>query len=424
VNSLDFRSRAAVAEERGSARPIDGAEIGAVWADLAPGFADGPGPEPRLPLDVAGRPRSDRAGRGLIASMAGGGVDARLPPSRAEAMTFGDKAAGGPRERLAAERGEVAGVERERLGATAVAARRSVAAGAGRLYFDDTTISRSPLYPSAQTVRPEVRSLGVEVETATLRVGEAWASALPGPHLARFERNLDSASLAASLLHSASDLYEPAGHLYGRARATGAPIVLDRFAHESHNAIVLGQTGKGKTMFTGAEMARCFMRGIRVMGVDPLGDYRRLTDTLGGTYLELGASGGLNPFAMSGTDRGRLRGKLTSSAGWWGDGRRPSRDEHPPDRAIRATYEAAGIGPDPATQDRRARPRRSRRALTKPRRQARAPPRALGHGLAGRDLHRRRALPTDAAARHRARGDLRSRRPGGRPARRPPSCGI
>ena len=32
------------------------------------------------------------------------------------------------------------------------------------------------------------------------------------------------------------------------------------------------------------------MRGIRVLGVDPLGDYRRLVDTLGGTYVELGAN--------------------------------------------------------------------------------------------------------------------------------------
>ena len=76
--------------------------------------------------------------------------------------------------------------------------------------------------------------------------------------------------------------------------------MLDRFAHASHNAIVLGQTGTGKTMFTGAEMARCFMRGIRVLAVDPLGDYRRLTDALGGTYLELGAGAGLNPFALGG----------------------------------------------------------------------------------------------------------------------------
>jgi type IV secretory pathway VirB4 component len=157
------------------------------------------------------------------------------------------------------------------------------------------------------------------------------------------------------LLHSASDLYEPAGHLYGRARATGAAIVLDRFAHESHNAIVLGQTGKGKTMFTGAEMARCFMRGIRVLGVDPLGDYRRLVDTLGGTYVELGGGAGINPFALGETRTEAafvaklvLVGRLVAAmAGGL------SRDERPAlDRALRSTYEAAGIGPDPSTHDR------------------------------------------------------------------------
>ena len=115
-------------------------------------------------------------------------------------------------------------------------------------------------------------------------------------------------------------------------------------------------TGKGKTMFTGAEMARCFMRGIRVLGVDPLGDYRRLTETLGGTYVELGAGGGLNPFALSGPRTeaafaaklahiGRLVGAMAGGL---------SRDEHPAlDRALRAAYEAAGIGPDPSTHDRR-----------------------------------------------------------------------
>ena len=366
-----------VAEERGlAARPIDGAAIGALWADVArsgatyrlrAGFAEGP--ECVTALHVGRRwPAEIRPGwlAGLIAVDGLAAVSMRIRPlSRAEAMTFMTTRLRVVRagERLAAERGEVADVERERLGATAVAARRSVAAGAGRIYFVDTVLlleapERATLSERLETVRLEARSLGIEVDEATLRVGEAWAAALPGPASGSIcERNLDSASLAASLLHSASELYEPAGHLYGRARTSGAPIVLDRFAHESHNAIVLGQTGKGKTMFTGAEMARCFMRGIRVMGVDPLGDYRRLTETLGGTYLELGESGGLNPFAMSGTrSEAAFAAKLTlvgrlvaAMAGGL------SRDEHPAlDRALRATYEAAGIGPDPATQDRRA----------------------------------------------------------------------
>ena len=201
------------------------------------------------------------------------------------------------------------------------------------------------------------RGADVDIEPATFRLADAWTACLPGPAPRPVaERNLDSASLAASLLHAASDLYEPTGHLYGRARTTGAPIVLDRFAHASHNAIVLGQTGTGKTMFTGAEMGRCFLRGIRVLAVDPLGDYRRLTDELGGTYVELGATGvGLNPFAMTGAvgDVG-LTAKLaalTRLVAAMAGGL--SRDERPVlDRALRAVYDAAGIGPDPATHDR------------------------------------------------------------------------
>jgi type IV secretory pathway VirB4 component len=357
------------------AQAIDGAAIAAIWSGIArsgatytirPGLAEGPSLVAALHL---GRrwPAELRPGwlTGLLAIDGVATVSMRVRPlSRAEAMTFMTTRLRVVRagERLAAERGEVSDVERERLDATAVAARRSVAAGAGRIYFVDTVLlleapDRAPLAERLETVRLEARSLGVEVETASLRIGQAWASALPGQRSGPIcERNLDSASLAASLLHSASELYEPSGHLYGRARTSGAPIVLDRFAHASHNAIVLGQTGTGKTMFTGAEMARCFMRGIRVLGVDPLGDYRRLTETLGGTYVELGAGGGLNPLAMNaGGTEGAFAAKLAlvgRLAGAMAGGL--SRDERPAlDRALRATYEAAGIGPDPASHERR-----------------------------------------------------------------------
>ena len=373
ARALDLVRR--VAEERGfDVRPLDVPAIAAIWAGVARAGAEyriraeyAEGPDFLAAVHLGRRwPGEIAPGwlAGLLAVEGLAAVSMRVRPlNRAEAMAFMTTRLRVVRasDRLAAERGEVADVERERLDATAVAARRSVAAGAGRIYFVDTVLlleasDRAVLSERLETLRLEARSRGIEVETATLRVGEAWASALPGRASGPIcERNLDSASLAASLLHSASDLYEPAGHLYGRARATGAPIVLDRFAHESHNAIVLGQTGKGKTMFTGAEMARCFMRGIRVLGVDPLGDYRRLVDTLGGTYVELGAGSGINPFALgdTGTEAafvGKLAlvGRLVAAmAGGL------SRDERPAlDRAIRATYEAAGIGPDPASHDR------------------------------------------------------------------------
>ena len=374
ARTLDLVRR--VAEERDfGVRRLDLAAIAALWGAVArvgapyqihAGYAEGS--DLVAALHVGRRwPAEVTPGwlAGLLAIDGLAAASMRVRPlNRAEAMTYMTARLRVVRasDRLATERGELADVERERLDATAVAARRSVAAGAGRIYLVDVVLlleapDRAVLSERLETLRLEGRSRGVDVEAATLRMGEAWASALPGPAAGWIcERNLDSASLAASLLNSASDLYEPAGHLYGRARATGAAIVLDRFAHESHNAIVLGQTGKGKTMFTGAEMARCFMRGIRVLGVDPLGDYRRLVETLGGTYLELGAGAGINPFALgqAGTEAGFvakvvLVGRLVAAmAGGL------SRDERPAlDRALRAAYEVVGIRPDPSTHDRR-----------------------------------------------------------------------
>ncbi|MGH2380125.1 MAG: VirB4 family type IV secretion system protein [Candidatus Limnocylindria bacterium] len=303
---------------------------------------------------------------GLLASAGLKALSMRVRPlSRAEAMSFMTARLRHVRasERLAAERGEIEDPERERVGATALAARRAAQTGQGRTYLADTVLlvgapDRATLHERIEAIRLEARSQQLEVELASFRVAQAWQGALPGPHRRPLtERNLDTNSLTASLLHTSSDLYEPSGHLYGRQRSSGAPIVLDRFARPSHNAIVLGQTGTGKTMFTGAEMSRCFLRGIRVLGVDPLGDFRRLAQELGGTYLELGTPGvGLNPFALSGaSDPAAFGAKLamlsrlvTAMAGGL------SRDEQPAlDRAMRAAYDTAHIGPDPATFDRR-----------------------------------------------------------------------
>lgn len=341
------------------------AEAGEAWR-IEPGLLSGDGvatalvPSRRWPAQVEPGWLS-----ALLAAEGVGAVSMRVRPmGRAEAMAFMTTRLRQVRaaDRLAAERGELADVERERVNATATAARRAVHAGEGRVYLVDTVLlleapDRAGLHERVEAVRLEGRALGMELDVPTFRLHDAWRSVLPGPAPRPLaERNLDSASLAACLLHAASDLYEPRGHLVGRIRSSGAPIVLDRFAHASHNAIVLGQTGTGKTMLTGAEMSRCLVRGIRVLAVDPLGDYRRLAAELGGTYVDLGAPGvAINPFAFTGaaTD-GALTAKiagLSRLAAAMAGGL--TRDERPAlDHALRAAYAEAGISPDPASLDR------------------------------------------------------------------------
>jgi hypothetical protein len=363
-----------MAEEQGlPARQVAADDLAALWSDVAragtgyrvaAGIATG---DDVLAAAALGRRWPAEVAPGWLgALLAVPGLAAAAmrvrPLSRPEAMAFLTTRLRQVRaaERLADERGELSDVARERLGATAVAGRRRVHAGEGRLYLVDTVFlveasDRASLRERLELLRLEAKAADIDLDPATFRLADAWTACLPGPAPRPIaERNLDSPSLAASLLHAASDLYEPSGHLYGIGRRTEAPIVIDRFAHASHNAIVLGQTGTGKTMFTGAEMGRCFLRGIRVLAVDPLGDYRRLTAELGGTYLELGSGMGLNPFAMTGAvgDVG-LTAKLAALtrlvAAMVGG---LSRDERPVlDRALRAVYDAAGIGPDPATHD-------------------------------------------------------------------------
>jgi len=365
-----------VAEERGvDLRPTGAGELAELWADVAgpeheyvlgAHLASGDGLVAALHLGPRW-PSQVPPGwlNGLLATPGLAAISMRVRPlSRAETMSLMTARLrhAGAGDRLAAERGEVSDPERERIAATAAAARRAAQAGTGRVYVVDTILlveaaDADVLHERLEMLRLEGRGQQLDVHAATFRVADAWRATLPGSASKSLaERNLDSPSLAASLLHASSDLYEPGGHLYGIQRGSGTPIVLDRFARPSHNAIVLGQTGTGKTMFTGAEMNRCFMRGIRILGVDPLGDYRRLVEQLGGTYVDLGAPGvGLNPFALASTDPGAFSAKLamltrlvTAMAGGLAKDERPTLD-----RALRACYEAAGIGSDPASFGRR-----------------------------------------------------------------------
>ena len=232
-----------MAEEQGMAvRPLEPDGLAALWADLArigaayrvhAGIAVG---EDVLGAAALARRWPAEIEPGWLAPLlAVPGVAAAAmrvrPLSRPEAMAFLTTRLRQVRaaERLAAERGELADVARERLGATAVAGRRRVHAGEGRVYLVDTVFlleapDRASLRERTELLRLEAKGADIDLVPATFRLADAWSAVLPGPAPRPIaERNLDSGSLAASLLHAASDLYEPSGHLYGIARRSGRP---------------------------------------------------------------------------------------------------------------------------------------------------------------------------------------------------------
>ncbi|HEY8426398.1 MAG TPA: DUF87 domain-containing protein [Limnochordales bacterium] len=126
-------------------------------------------------------------------------------------------------------------------------------------------------------------------------------------------RNLDADALATLFPFVAGDLAHPEGVYFGLNVLTGAPILYDQF-HSSlnnHNVLVYAEAGAGKsTTVKTAFIGRSLLMGRHVVVIDPEGEYRKVAEALGGTYIELGRSHYvLNPFDVS-PDRDEHTGEL------------------------------------------------------------------------------------------------------------------
>ncbi len=87
-----------------------------------------------------------------------------------------------------------------------------------------------------------------------------------------------------------------AGPFVAVNRATGSPLWLDKFALPAYNEVVLGRTGSGKTFMAGLRAYRERMFGVQTVFVDPQGNFRKVTEAVGGKYnlLRLGEGTALN----------------------------------------------------------------------------------------------------------------------------------
>ncbi|MFX0581109.1 PrgI family mobile element protein [Nocardia nepalensis] len=189
-----------------------------------------------------------------------------------------------------------------------------VARGEGRLsrvgmYLTIHASSAAELAEEVAAVRALAASLLIDTCHVSHRSVQGWVSTLPlGLDLVKLRRTFDTAALAAAFPFSSPQLpaedpvtvTTPTGVLYGHDAGAGL-LFWDRFATsvDNHNAVVLGRSGAGKSYFLKTELLRSLYRGIEVICIDPEDEYRRLAETVGGTYIHLGATGvRLNPFDL------------------------------------------------------------------------------------------------------------------------------
>ncbi|QGN49777.1 DUF87 domain-containing protein [Micromonospora sp. WMMC415] len=237
------------------------------------------------------------------------------------------------------------------------------------LYLTVHARTETELLEACAQVRAAAASTLLEVQPATWRHLAGWTTTLPlASDALRRRRTMDTAALAAAFPLASADLPAPlpgdppaeGGVLYGVNPDSRGIVWWDRWAQENHNSVVLARSGAGKSYFVKVEILRTLYQGVQVAVVDPEDEYGRLADAVGGAVVRLGAAGvKVNPFDLPTGDsrpdvltrRGLFLHTLISVL----VGQQPPPAQRAAlDRAILATYRAAGITADPATHHRPA----------------------------------------------------------------------
>lgn len=181
---------------------------------------------------------------------------------------------------------------------------------------------------------------------------EGLQSILPrGEDTINQRRNLDSSSVALTFPFMSSELVQESGILYGVNKSNNSLVILDRFSLNNANSIVFAQSGSGKSYATKVEILRQLMQGTKVLVIDPEREYKRLSESVGGTYIKLSARSKekINPFDLSTTvhtraDLSEHAQDLMEVISLMVDGLNP-REKAAVDKAILKMYKAAKKAP-------------------------------------------------------------------------------
>jgi len=112
--------------------------------------------------------------------------------------------------------------------------------------------------------------------------------------------NMNTSPIASSFPFTSSDLTSDNGILYGINRHNNSLILFDRFSLQNANSVVFATSGAGKSYTIKLEIIRSMMLGADVIVIDPELEYKRLSDAVGGTYINvsLASDAKVNPFDL------------------------------------------------------------------------------------------------------------------------------
>lgn len=261
------------------------------------------------------------------------------------------------------ERGKVVDPSVQTALDDALALQAQLAKGAERffqfsLYITIPAKTLDELHRITREVESTLGSILLLSRHASLQMEEGFKSTLPYcQDFLSIQRNMDTTSLGTTFPFTTASLTSNQGILYGINEHDGSLVVFDRFSMENANSVVLGKSGVGKSFLIKLEAMRSLMFDTEIFVIDPEGEYKDITNVLGGEYIEFSYNAPIkiNPFDLSGIitqGENELGLKILSLHSLMKVimDQLDSTEEALLDRALVSTYKQKGINPDPTTQ--------------------------------------------------------------------------
>ncbi|MBW2972783.1 DUF87 domain-containing protein [Candidatus Woesearchaeota archaeon] len=154
-------------------------------------------------------------------------------------------------------------------------------------------------------VESELNSILVIPRVASYRMAQGLKSVSPlGIDELQKNRNVTTEALSAFFPFTSPFLQVDESGVWLGLNKNNIPIIRDVFKLSNPNGVILAQSGGGKSYFAKLLIARYLLNGVKVMVIDPQGEYADLVEHFGGQRVDLSMNSKtmINPLDLMGHD--------------------------------------------------------------------------------------------------------------------------
>ncbi|MBW3006003.1 DUF87 domain-containing protein, partial [Candidatus Woesearchaeota archaeon] len=202
-------------------------------------------------------------------------------------------------------------------------------------------------------VESELNSLLIIPRVANYRMAQGWKSVAPlGIDNLKMNRNVTTEALSAFFPFTSPFLQVDESGVWLGLNKNNIPIIRDIFSLSNPNGVILAQSGGGKSYFAKLLIARYLLNGVKVMVIDPQGEYSDLVHHFNGqrVNLSMNSKSMINPLDLMGHNYTEKRLSLMDLMPvMLGDLTEPQKSFI--DKAITEAYESKGIHKNKETWD-------------------------------------------------------------------------